>query len=111
LTEPVAAAETEDRMVSAVVVMVTLTLLWWHALSSLSGAMEQSSSQTGHESAAAMLPSSTSAPCFLPDPAKRSSTPISVPSHIRFYKQAEHDRQNLMRCCPTKVSICYAYLQ
>ena len=78
-------------------------------LCSASSAMVQSSSlRADHEStaAAATLQPSTSAPCFLRDPPKQS-TPISVPSHIRFYKQAEHDRQSLLRCCPTKVPLCY----
>jgi len=83
-----------------------------HAVCSHS-AMEQSSSWSSSLRADdESLPASTSAPCFLHDPAKRLSAPISVPSHIRFYKQAEHDRQNLMRCYQTtKVGfVGYAYL-
>jgi len=73
--------------------------------------VDHESTHADHESVAhSSLPSSTSAPC-LPDSVKRMSTPISVPSHIRFYKQAEHDRQNLLRCGPSnKVKASHAQL-
>ena len=71
------------------------------------GSSSQSSSLRADRDAAAaaaeLLPSSTSSPCFAPGSGKLLSSPISVPSHIRFYAHAEHDRHNVLRCSPTKV--------